>query len=188
MHALKTDRAYSASVASKTVWGPEMKEVKVPFGGLLFWPMKRKFLGAMDFLDSQLPLVAKSWPNANLQVGRAGAPNSTDLGIMADLLVPAIQASYSAESRIVGQMRSLRIYNALRQFAEENGREASGLDELQLPEAATIDPYSGQPLKLKHTVDGWMVYSVMENGVDDGGDFTQLKDFGVAPPERRSTE
>ena len=38
-------------------------------------------------------------------------------------------------------MRALRIFNALRQFAAENGREAAGLEELGLPEQATMDPH-----------------------------------------------
>ena len=59
---------------------------------------------------------------------------------------------------------------------------------MNLPGAATIDPYSGQPLKLKHTADGWIVYSVMHNGIDDGGDFKGLKDYGVAPRKWRLTE
>jgi len=55
------------------------------------------------------------------------------------------------------------------------------LRELNLPPQAIIDPYSGQPLKLKLTEDGWIVYSVMQNGVDDDGDFRDSKDYGVAP-------
>jgi hypothetical protein len=188
IHALKTDRAYSASVASKTVWGPEMKEVQIPFGGLVFWPMKWRFVGAMDFLNVQLTLVTNSWPNVNPQVGRTGAPNKSGLGIMADLLLPALNASYSAESRIVGVMRSLRIFNALREFAEKNGREAKDLSELKLSNTITTDPFSNQPLKLKHTNDGWIVYSVMQNATDDDGDFIELKDYGVAPAKYRLTE
>ena len=77
-------------------------------------------------------------------------------------------------------IRSLRIFNALQQFAEKNGREATGLAELELPKSAMIDPFSGKPLIVKHTDDGWLVYSVMENGVDDGGNFEE-KDRGLRP-------
>jgi len=59
---------------------------------------------------------------------------------------------------------------------------------LGLPKEATIDPFDGKPLKLKHTKDGWIVYSVMVNGIDDGGEFTGLADFGVAPRRLRLTE
>ena len=68
-------------------------------------------------------------------------------------------------------LRALRIFNAATKFREEKGHEASGLDELAMPKDATIDPFSGQPLKMKLTKEGWIIYSVMKNGVDDGGDF-----------------
>ena len=57
----------------------------------------------------------------------------------------------------------------------------------KLAKATTTDPFSGQPLKLKHTDEGWVVYSVMQNGADDGGNFIDLKDFGVAPRQLRRT-
>ena len=85
-------------------------------------------------------------------------------------------------------MRSLRIFNALREFAEKNGRETKDLEELNLTAAITTDPFSDQPLRLKRTEDGWIVYSVMQNRVDDGGDFIELKDYGVAPARYRMTE
>jgi hypothetical protein len=82
-------------------------------------------------------------------------------------------------------MRSLRIFIALRQFAESNGRDANGLAELKLPRGFTTDPFDGQPLRLKHTPEGWIVYSVHRDRSDDGGDFNGLKDAGVAPRKYR---
>jgi hypothetical protein len=78
--------------------------------------------------------------------------------------------------------RALRVFNALTEYRERTGREANGLADLALPQDATLDPYSGQPLKVTRTKDGWLIYSVMENGVDDGGDFTEHRDLGLAPP------
>jgi hypothetical protein len=54
-----------------------------------------------------------------------------------------------------------------------------------MPLAATIDPFDGKQLKLKHTDQGWVVYTVMLDGVDDSGNFIQLHDYGVAPLSRR---
>ena len=99
-----------------------------------------------------------------------------------------MRAVFQANARSLALSRALRVGIALRQFAEENGREANGWEELDLPEKATIDPYSGGPLKLKPTDDGWVIYSVMQNGVDDGGDFRGHKDYGIAPPKLRLTE
>jgi hypothetical protein len=115
------------------------------------------------------------------------APKPGQGGILNDLMLPALQAAYDADARSTAVLRTLRIFNALRAFAEKNGREATGLAELGLRQVVTIDPFDGKALKLKKTDKGWVVYTVMLNGVDDGGDFMEMKDFGVAPPRLRLT-
>ena len=188
VHALKTDRAYSASVVAEAGVGTVIGENKPFYFDLVAWSMKRLFMDELDYLDTHITTIGTTWPNPNNQVGRGGLRSETDLGVMADLMIPALQAAYNAEARIVAVMRALRIFNALTLYHTTNGREASGLGNLNLPKESTIDPYTGEPLKLKHTDDGWVIYSVMENGMDDGGDFKELKDFGVAPRKLRGTE
>lgn len=188
LHAVKTDRAYSASVIAELASHPPAGSPQPPWSYVVAWPVKRHFVGALEYIDPQLTLIETSWPRLNRSFGRTGAPERSGLGPLADLLAPAIQAAYGAERKIVGVMRSLRVFNALCAFAEKNGREAKGLEELGLPREATIDPFSGEPLKLKHTDEGWIVYSVMTNGVDDGGDFKDLKDYGLAPRKWRRTQ
>jgi hypothetical protein len=144
-------------------------------------------LGALEYWEVQIPLVEKTWPNPYKQVGKVG-PEAKELGVMAELLMPALQAAYDAEVRIVAVMRALRVFNALTEYRNTNGKEADGLGDLSLPAGATIDPYSGKPLLLQSTEDGWVVYSVMKNGVDDDGDFKELRDYGVAPRKLRATE
>lgn len=78
-------------------------------------------------------------------------------------------------------MRSLRAFNALRLFAKLNKREATGLAEVDLPGDAYADPYADGPLIARLTADGWLVYSLMANEKDDGGDFKDLLDFGATP-------
>jgi hypothetical protein len=145
--------------------------------------------GLLDEIDAHLRLAEMPWHDVRMWFTPLGSevPPSKH-GQLADSLLPGLHAWFHAHARGLAVSRSLRVYNALRQFAEKNGRDANGLEELDLPQAATIDPYSGEPLKLKHTDEGWVVYSVMENGLDDGGDFKGLKDFGVAPRKLRLTE
>lgn len=188
LHALKTDRAYSASVIVELASHPPVDSPQPPWSYVVTWPMKRHFVGALEYIDPQLTLIETSWPSLNNSIGRSGAPDRGNVGAVTDLLVPAIQAAYNAEQRIVSVMRALRVFNAARAFAAKERREAKGLEELGLPREATIDPFSGEPLKLKHTDEGWIVYSVMTNGVDDGGDFKDLKDFGLAPRKWRRTQ
>jgi hypothetical protein len=156
---------------------------------LFGWHLKSYQVGVLDVMDEQMGLAAQPWYQISERFGASDGPApQTGHGTLADLLMPAVKAAYQARARSLAVSRSLRIYNALRQFTESNAGEATGLEELSLPSEAMIDPYSGEPLKLRHTDKGWIVYSVMENGVDDGGDFKELKDYGVAPPKLRVTE
>ncbi|MFV1991696.1 MAG: hypothetical protein ACC652_13265, partial [Acidimicrobiales bacterium] len=83
--------------------------------------------------------------------------------------------------RDVALLRALRIVNAITAYTQREGHPPTGLDSLGLPEASTIDPFSGAPLKLKQTDDGWVVYTVYKNGTDEGGDFKDQADWGLAP-------
>ena len=183
IHALKSERAVSAGWVSEFL----LLHPIVPEAGQ--WLLRSEQWGLLDEIDAYLPLAEAPWHEA-----RSGlAPPDSIMppskrGKLADSLLPGLQATFHANARSLAVMRTLRVYNALRQFAENHDREAKGLMELDLPQAATIDPYSGQPLKLKFTDGGWLVYSVMDNGVDDGGDFKDRKDYGVAPPKLRLTE
>jgi hypothetical protein len=183
VHALQTERAVSADWAdAHLVWFPILPEA-------FAWQLKWHQCGVLDAMDEYLKLAERPWHEVRTKFGKADAPAPpSPHGKMADLLLPALHAVNHANARDLAVCRSLRIYNALRQFAEKHGREAKGLEELELPHAATIDPYSGEPLKLKYTDEGWVVYCVMENGVDEGGDFMGRKDYGVAPRKLRLTE
>jgi hypothetical protein len=187
VRALKSERALvSDGFKAIPSVGPQPPEWIRP---MLGWTVTRNWIGVLDFCDAQIALVDGPDAESHKILMRQISPQGpSGYGTLADLLIPATQATYNADLRIRAVLRALRIYIALRQFAEKNGREATGLEELSLPEEATIDPYSGEPLLLKHTEEGWVIYSVMENGVDDGGDFKGMKDYGVGPPKMRLTE
>ena len=186
VHALKTERAFTIDcLMNLPSVGPRPPTWLFHAFG---WPVKRYWIESVDYLNAEIASGGRPWFEAHQIVGRkANSQKPSKYGVLADLEMPAIQAGYDAEARTTAVLRALRIENALRQFAEKNGHEAAGLDELGLQKSATIDPFSGKPLKLKHTDDGWIIYSVMRNGVDDGGDFMELKDFGVAPKRHRMT-
>jgi hypothetical protein len=184
--ALISERAMSAGWFDAQL---EELEVYKFVAGALGWPLKNYQTGCLLLLGEYLDLASRPWHDIRQQFGVADSPAPpSGHGVLADLLMPAIRASFQANARGIALLRCLRIYNALRQYAEKNGGEATRLDDLSLPHAATIDPYSGEPLRLRHTKEGWIVYTVMENGIDDGGDFKGLKDYGVAPRKLRSTE
>ena len=97
------------------------------------------------------------------------------------LLFPASESAYISANRNLAFVRCLRVLNALQAYKENHGIEATEITDLDLPETATIDPFDGKPLKLKWTDDGWIIYSVYKNGVDDGGEFATQQDIGLGP-------
>lgn len=179
--ALRLERAISVSASVEQTSGA----APASWVGLVGWPIKGQFIAPLDFYEQVLPMADLPWPEIQKKFAKGGALSApTGHGVLADLLLPAFEAAILASHRDTAMIRSLRIFNAMQQFAEMNGREATGLAELELPKDAMIDPFSGKPLIAKHTDDGWLVYSVMKNGVDDGGDFEDLKDRGLRPRKR----
>jgi hypothetical protein len=80
---------------------------------------------------------------------------------------------------------------AAERFRRERGRWPESLAELTPAylKAAPPDPFDGQPLRLRRLADGLVIYSVGENGTDDGGNLTDdPADLGVRlwdPAQRR---
>jgi hypothetical protein len=175
--ALKSERAYNID-ALKSQFGVLGS---LPIG----WPPRSQQADTLDFYDRMLPAMQMSWHDQRNQPGGsifAATQGSVTTGSM---LLPAVHAWFEAKNRTIAMLRSLQIYNAIQEFAITNSREANSIIELALPAAATVDPFSGKPLVMKKTDDGWLVYSVGRDGVDDGGNFTNLKDYGVGPPQAK---
>lgn len=100
--------------------------------------------------------------------------------VVIELLKPALNAAREPAERIRSLARSLRVLNAL-QAGASHGDRMPELADLGLAEDITQDPFNGQPLKFKKLPDGWTVYSVGRNLVDDGGNLDGQTDVGVGP-------
>src|SRR4029079_6802407 len=133
--AFKKERAVGA-VWSEAQFSVPNAMTSKPFG---CW-LKSNQVGVLDELNEVLQLTDRPWYEVRDSIGRVHAPSkTTGHGMMADLLQPAIRAAFEAHVRSLAVSRALRIDNALREFADKNGREATGLDDLSLPKEATID-------------------------------------------------
>ena len=78
-----------------------------------------------------------------------------------------------ADARRVATFRLLQADLAVRLFHAKHGRWPNSLTELvpeQLPQEP-LDPYSGKPIGYRTDGDELVVYSVGEDGIDDGGKF-----------------
>ena len=176
LHALTTERAITVSATEEQLGGG-VKPLIVNTVGLY---LKKMYVEAIDYYEPVVSVIEQPWYVAH--------PHSTSIfqkptayGTMADQLAPAFEAQFEAVHRTSALLRSLRVLNALQQYATEQGAEATGLVDLKLPAEAIKDPFTGKPLIAK-LVDGkWLVYSVGKDGVDDGGNFAKYKDVGFGP-------
>jgi hypothetical protein len=181
IHTLKQERAYSITALDEQ--SGRMGRLVINTVG---WRVKSMHNGVLDWYDQVLPVIGKPWYEFQADpAAQRVFQTPTGFGTLTDLLLPSVQASYEAANRTTAIMRSLRIFNAIQNYAEKNGHDPTSLADLGLPAKATIDPFSGKPLILKHTDDGWIVYSVGRDGQDDGGVLKDLKDCGVGPSKAR---
>lgn len=173
---LRTERAISISASIEQGW----KRAPPVIGKLVGWPIKQYYQGAIELYDDLLPLADVPYYKARQEFqsgGKLAAP--TGKGVLADLLIPSVEAAIKANSRDIALIRVLRVLNALQQA----GDDAVGLVDVDLPAETTTDPFTGKPLIVKKTDDGWLVYSVGEDQTDDGGKIDDGMDFGFGPTE-----
>lgn len=96
---------------------------------------------------------------------------------LAKLLVPAISRARIAFVRDKATRSMLRAEIALRIYRNQKGQYPESLAALKgTVEDIPVDPFTNEPLKYKRTEDGFVVYSVNENLVDDGGEIGERKE------------
>jgi hypothetical protein len=113
---------------------------------------------------------------------------SQRLGIFAQAMIPGMQASMAASTRLRTQLNCLQVLTALAGLPQSRDPKSVTIDDLKLPTAVTTDPYIGKPLQMRHEHRGWLVYAVGPNKVDDGGKIDDSEkgdylDVGLGPPK-----
>jgi hypothetical protein len=149
-----------------------------------YWPVRGYWNNAMiyylDVMDSQLGLASQPYHRV-LQAGPPAVSKPVSpWAVLAETVLPAVQAAREATERNRATMRCLRILNAVTRL-EQQGVQVKGLGDLQLPDLETIDPFTGKPLLMKKSPDGWVIYSAGKDLKDDGGQVDNLSDFGLGP-------
>ncbi len=103
------------------------------------------------------------------------------LGLLVTLLEPPLKAAREPTERVRAMSRCLRVLNALQSRATTKSDQVPNLADLGLPLEVTVDPYNGEPLHLRKTPAGYLVYSVGKNLADDGGKLDGISDIGAGP-------
>ncbi|MCO8124491.1 hypothetical protein NHH03_22315 [Stieleria sp. TO1_6] len=110
------------------------------------------------------------------------APHSTrpPLG-MAALVVPALESSLSAVRSQQARSRALQILAA---WQDQGGEQDQDVLQMGLPPAITTDPFNGESMKTRPINETISVYSVGNDGVDDGGNVIDGVDVGITAPPK----
>jgi hypothetical protein len=96
------------------------------------------------------------------------------------LLFPAISLARQATVRVQVSADSVQTALAVIRYHRQHDRWPTSLDELvgTFLERVPTDPFDGQPLRYRLQDDGFVIYSVGVNGVDDGGQAVLLRPDG----------
>lgn len=170
--ALRTERAFSlASSLEIAGWVPWLQG----------WLRNNMLLMFIDFYDEQLQRSETPYPG----LVALGPPTSTraywhPMRPLADLLEPAVLAARRAAETQRAAVRALRVLNAL-EVLPSDAQVPADLTTLGLPAEATVDPFTEEPLIVKRLPEGWLVYSVGPDLVDDGGTLDKMQDVGFGP-------
>ncbi len=94
--------------------------------------------------------------------------------LLLDLMLPAIEKIQDSADRIEQTEINLQIAFALAIYRAEVGHYPTRLDELAPKYVAKVSPdlFSGKPLVYKPSRDGYLLYSVGINGIDEEGRWT----------------
>ena len=149
-----------------------------------WWPVRIMWdddqVAYLDLFDQHLALAAQPY-SAVVDANLAAKAPASRRAVLTQLVMPAILLARQARDRARATLRCLRVLNALQAVEQPGDAAQPKLSDLGLPAEATVDPFTGTPLKLKKLPEGWLVYSVGEDLIDDGGQFDKHRDVGVGP-------
>lgn len=172
--AMRTELAYSLSSVAEM---PDSSFCRIMgFDELLT-------LRYLDLYDRHVANLARS--RSELNTGKFSTLSPKNVfniyERLVDLQDPTLEGVRTAADRVRAVSRSLRVLNALQARVGTASDQVPRLDELGLPATALLDPFNDEPLHVAKRPEGWMVYSVGLNGVDDGGSLDLGSDVGVGP-------
>ncbi len=132
--------------------------------------------GLIDILDymgkcveaARLPLTERV---ARFRAIEAELDGLSFLHAMVKILAPAMSRVAQLDLRIHAHLDLARTALALERYRLATGAVPDRLDALvpQYLERVPIDPFDGKPIRYRRTDPGYLLYSVMEDGEDNGG-------------------
>jgi hypothetical protein len=158
-------------------------------------PVARFAAVAQVFTDMERTRL-ENWSSPKLVVSIVSRQQRSRLAATAlvDMLIPAAQATAAAENRTNTMLDLTRLAAALAVYHADHATFPAKLTDLVPSILAKLpaDSYHGKPFLYLRTTDGYLLYSLGENGADDGGSNTnvsvfqgyELQDLGkLTPPQ-----
>jgi hypothetical protein len=109
--------------------------------------------------------------------------------VISRMLLPTMSLNTYREARHIATLRAAEIALAVERFRFKNeNRLPESLKDLvpEFVKEVPPDPYDGKSLRYRKLAKGYVVYSIADNGRDDGGaEWRNPKDFAGPPGERR---
>jgi len=172
--------AYRESLRSERALGSDcFRDLGVPYH---FQPLFKN--DHCDYLDLiAFAIATADRPLDDGHVRDEFARVSREAGMLTRLFAPAVDGARESRFRNETFLHALRVLNAIQAREQAGDASEPQLDKLGLPVEATLDPVNGEPLRLKKTPQGWLIYGVGANLTDDGGQLEDLLDVGVGPSE-----
>jgi len=176
--ALRSERAYTLSMVRELRSSGSFLMTRGLWNDLM--------LRFLELYDDALKDTSRPYAEVASRKNAASRPRGglNPLGTLVTHLEPSLVAYREPAERTRALVRSLRLLNALQVRVPPDSDRVPKLTDLGLPAGATIDPFNGEPLKVKKLPAGWTVYSVGKNRVDDGGKLDGNTDIGVGPISR----
>lgn len=125
--------------------------------------------------------VQRDWEDLAQQVGLrkedvasildAKDAGHADLAIIAHLIVPAYSVSFDSHARFIALRELTKTVIAIERYRNQNDQLPNTLEQLasEYLSSVPIDPYSGRSIRYLREPNGYRVYSVGRNRVDDQG-------------------
>lgn len=124
------------------------------------------------WVDTKTRFTTSSLLKDYLRTGSAGSVASDRMAdAMIALFIPAVNAIDAAQLRCLQTNQNLLLAFHLQKFKAKNGSYPESLEALEKSLGITVLPdlCNGQPLNYTRTNDGYVLYSVGTNGVDERG-------------------
>ncbi len=174
VESLKSERVFGAN---------RFRAMSGGWKSFFFWQTKNWQANYLDLMAGEIRLGAAPSYKIRAELDALYA-RSASADVLTAMVETAIKPARGAMDRTRAAMRCLRVLNALQAQAANTGNNklqsnTLKISDVKLPTEITTDPFTGQPLILRKTSQGFTVYSVGANLKDDGGSFDQQLDTGA---------